>query len=185
MGMEEKAKVILIITHSRRGFTDNMAKAIADGVKVPDALAFPDVETVTKRVTDVEPDDFAEADALAVGGPIYLGYISGELKHLLDNTFYKFTKAEKTNRLEGKPAAAFVSGRCKGYYLRKLQFRSTVLKQLENILFRNLKMKKVVDGIHLVHNIKSTDPRAPLPLTPEQKLLCKNMGRKLAEEIAE
>jgi multimeric flavodoxin WrbA len=182
MGTKEKIKRILIVTHSRPGFTDNMAKAIADGAKDP--AAFGDVETVIKRVTELKPDNLAEADALAIGSPIYLSYISGELKHLLDNAFYKFTKVEKTNRLKGKPAAAFVSGRYKGYSYGKLQWRSTQLEQLETIFFRNFKMKKVVSGIHLVHDIESRDPRAPLPLTQGQTLLCRNIGRKLAEEIS-
>lgn len=180
MKRKPDGKTVLIVTHSRKGFTDNVTTALVEGVE-----QIPNVKAAIKRINEVQPSDLADADALVIGSPTYLSYISGELKDLLDNTFYKFTKAEKTNRLEGKPGAAFVSGRYKGYRLKKLQFKSTVLKQLERILFGNLKMKKVVDGMHLIHNIKSRDPRAPLPLTPEQKLLCKNMGRKLAEEIAE
>lgn len=80
----------------------------------------------------------------------------------------------------GKPAAAFVCGRYKGYLTKKLQFKSMVLKKLERILFSYLEMRKVVDGIHLIHDISVQDPRAPLPLTREQAALCKNLGRNLA-----
>lgn len=167
--------MVLIVTHSRRGFTDNIAKAIAEG-----AEEIPNVEAVIKRINEVQPSDLAEVDALAIGSPIYLDYISGELKNLLDSIYYKFHKAEKTNRLEGKPTAAFVSGRYKGYYTKKLQFRSVVLKKLERLLFHFIGMKKAVDGIHLIHDINGRDPRAPLPLKREQAVLCKTLGRKLA-----
>jgi len=167
--------MVLIVTHSRRGFTDNIAKAIAEGVE-----EIPNVKAVIKRVNEVQPSDLAEADALAIGSPTYLDYISGELKHLLDNTYYKFHKEEKINRLAGKPAAVFVSGRYKGYLIKKMQFRSVVLEELERLLFHFIGMKKMVGGIHLIHDISGRDPRAPLPLTPEQAVLCKNMGRKLA-----
>ena len=186
---EEKKRVVLIVTHSRRGFTDKMANAIADGVK-----EVPHVEVVTKRVNEVDLSDLAEADAIAIGSPIYLEYISGELKHLLDKTFYNFVKLvhmgkEKTNRLQEKPAAAFVSGMYKGYYLRRLQFRS-VLWNLENILFSYIGMRKVTKGIHLSlrsqlwqTRASSGDPHAEakdISMTHEQSLLCRNMGRKLA-----
>lgn len=176
--LDDRMRVVLIVTHSRRGFTDNMAKAVADGVE-----EVPNVKAVVKRVNEVESSDLAEADALAIGSPIYLDCISGELKHLLENTYYKFGKAEKINKLKWKPAAAFVCGRYKGYLIRKLQFKSVVLKKLERILFSYLEMSKVVNGIHLIHDISVRDPRAPLPLTREQAALCKNFGRKLASEV--
>jgi multimeric flavodoxin WrbA len=168
-------RIILIITHSRKGFTDNMAKSIAQGVN-----KVQNVKAVIKRVNEVQLSDFAEANALAIGSPIFLDYISGELKHLLDNVFYKFHKKEKINRLKGKPAAAFVCGRYKGYHRKKLQFSSIVLNELQHILFSNLEMKKVINGIHLVHPIESLDPRAPLPLTHKQVKMCESLGRKLA-----
>lgn len=167
-------KTVLVVTHSRRGFTDNMAKAIAEGVE-----EVPYVKAVIRRVNEVKPSDFIEADALAIGSPTYLNYISGELKYLLDETKY-ITKYEKINRFKNKPVAAFVSGRYKGYHLKKLQFRSTVVEELERILVSYIKMRKVVEGIHLIHGISGRDPRAPLPLTREQTMLCRNIGRKLA-----
>jgi len=187
-------KRVLIVTHSRKGFTDKMANAISEGVE-----DVPNVKAVIKRVNEVEPSDFAEADAVAIGSPIYLENISGELKHLLDNTFYKFVKLVhmgkgKTNRLQGKPAAAFVSGVYKGYMLKKLQFRSSVLEKLENILFSYIKMRKVTDGIHLtlkdqVWSVRSSsgDPHAEakdVTMTREQALLCKKMGKNLALSTA-
>jgi len=187
---DEKTRVVLIVTHSRRGFTDKMANAIAEGVK-----EVPYVEAVIRRVNEVEPSDLAEADAIAIGSPIYMEYISGELKHLLDKTFYRFVKLvhmgkEKINRLQGKPAAAFVSGVYKGYSLRKLQFGSMVLKNLEDILFSFIGMRKVIKGIHLALRSQLWRTRSnsgdlhaeakDITLTSEQSLLCRNMGRKLA-----
>jgi len=185
--------VVLIVTHSRMGFTDKMANVIAEGVE-----EVPHVKAIIRRVNEVEPSDLAEADALAIGSPTYLDDISGELKHLLDNTFYKFVKLvhlekEKANKLEGKPAAAFVSGVYKGYLLKKLQFRSGVLKKLENILFYNIKMRKAAEGIHLTlksqlwrTRANTGDPHAEskdITMTNEQTTLCKNMGRKLGRSV--
>jgi len=186
----ESIKVVLIITHSRRGFTDKMADAIAEGVD-----EVPGVKAVIRRVDNVEPSDLAEADAIAIGSPTYLNDISGELKHFLDNTYYKFVKLvlhghEESNRLEGKPAAAFVSGLHKGYMLKKMQFSSTVLKKLEDILFSYIKMRKASEGIYLKlrsqlwrTRASSGDPYAEakdITMTAEQSLLCRNMGRNLA-----
>ena len=183
-------KTVLIVTHSRRGFTDKMANAIAEGVE-----EIPNVKAVIRRVNEVEASHLSEADAIAIGSPIYLDDISGELKHLLDNTFYKFVKLvhmgkEKINRLEEKPAAAFVSGAYKGYQLKKLQFSSMVLKKLENILFSYIKMRKVTGGIHLtladnLFSLRSSrrDPHAEakdLTMLHEDTLKCRSMGRKLA-----
>lgn len=55
---------------------------------------FPNVKAVVKRVNEVQPSNLAEADALAIGSPTYLDYISGELKCLLENTYYKSCKKE-------------------------------------------------------------------------------------------
>lgn len=176
--LNERMRVVLVVTHSRKGFTDNMAKAIAEGVE-----EVPNVKALIRRVNEVQPSDFVEADALAIGSPTYLDYISGELKHLLDNIMWlrKTGHGGKMDRLEGKPAAAFVSGHFTGYLLRarRLQFKSVSLKELERIL-KKITQRKVVDGIYLIHDVSSTDPRAPLPLTSDQAVLCKNLGRKLA-----
>jgi len=172
-------KVVLIVTHSRKGFTDNMAKAIAEGVE-----EVSNVKAVIKRVNKVEPSDFVEADAIAIGSPTYIGYFSGELKTLLDNL--KYLLKMKKIKLENKPAAAFVHGRFKGYKLKKLQFRSIALTNLERILFSS-GMKKVANGIYFTTGLSShdpryqtNDPRPLIPLTPKQTMLCKDMGRKLA-----
>ena len=166
-------KRVLIITHCRKGFTDNIAEAIARGVK-----EVSNVKVVIKRVNMVQPSDLFEADAVAIGSPTHLNYISGELKRLLDDVYYKFYFVEKS-KLRGKPAVAFICGKTKGYLIKKLQFKSQILKELERILFSKLEMKKAVDGIHLIHDIDILDPHAPLTLTLEQNAMCRNIGRML------
>ena len=183
--LNERVQVVLIVTHSRKGFTDNMAKAIAEGVE-----EIPNVKAEIRRVNELKPSDFVEPDALAIGSPVYLDYFSGELKCLLEDLKYS-VKMGKMKKFQNKPTAAFVHGRFKGYHLKRLQFRSTILKELERHLFSsgegNLGMRKVVKGIHLTTGIsshdlryKTADPRPLLRLTPEQTMLCRNMGRKLA-----
>jgi multimeric flavodoxin WrbA len=132
----------------------------------------------------VKPSDFVEADALAIGSPTYINYFSGELKRLLDDL--KYSLKMKTIKLENKPAAAFVHGRFRGYRLKRLQFRNTILNTLERILFSS-GMKKVAKGISLTTNIgthdsryETADPRPLLPLTSKQTMLCRDMGRRLA-----
>lgn len=173
-------KIVLIVTHNRKGFTDYMAQAIAEGV---DSNTYLDAKSVIKRVNEVELDELGEAGALAFGTPIYLDYISGELKHLLDNCHYFFNKKEPENRLAGVPAVAFTCGKYKDYHLLRLQFTPQVVKKLEDILIRVLKLKKVAKGIHFATHIKNRDPRHPLSLTERQKTLCNKIGRRLAEEV--
>ena len=173
--INESRKLVLIVTHSRKGFIDNMANAIADGVK-----EVPDVGVLVKSINEVEISDLVSANAISFGSPNYLTYISGELKHLFDDAYYMFHFAEKINKLKGKPAAAFACGKNKGFYIRKLQYKSTILKELERIIFEKLEMRKVVNGIYLKHGV-TPGPDSPIPsLTSQQSLLCNQLGKKLA-----
>lgn len=173
-------KVILIITHSRKGYTDLIAEAIAEGV---DQEKYLDIKPVIKRVGKVKLKEIEDADALVFGSPIYLSYLSGELKHLLDNCHYYFNKVMPKNSLAGKPAAAFTSGKYKDHRLLKLQFTPQNIKTLEHILFGNLMMKQVVKGVHFATHLKNKDPKHPPPLTAVQTHLCNNIGKEIAEAV--
>jgi multimeric flavodoxin WrbA len=171
--MKERMLVVLVVTHSRKGFTDSMSKAIAEG-----ATSLSNVRSVIKRVNEVTPDDLVEADGVAFGSPIYMEHISGELKHLLDNVYYKFAKGKgKANKLYGKPAVAFVSGRTKGFKYKRYQIRPVGLHELEDYLFSSIHMRRAAKGIHLIRQTLETRE-----VTSEQAALCRNLGKKLAEE---
>jgi len=174
--MKERMLVVLVVTHSRKGFTDSMSKAIAEG-----ATSLSNVRSVIKRVNEVTAEDLAEANGIAFGSPIYMAHISGELKHFLDNAYYKFAKFGKTNpkinKLYHKPAVAFVSGRTKGFKYKRYEFRPVGLLELEDYLFNYLHMKRAVNGVHLIRETLETRE-----VTSKQAELLRNIGKKLAEE---
>ena len=172
----------MIVTHSRKGFTDNIAEAITEGVNPEIYL---DTKSVIKRVGEIKLQELADADALVFGSPIYLGYLSGELKHLLDNCYYFFKKFNPRNSLARKPAAAFTNGKYKDYNLLKFQFIPQNLKKLEYILFNNLMMRKIVEGAHFATNLENKDPRHPPALTDKQRRTCRKIGSKLADAVSE
>lgn len=78
-------------------FSQLTTNAVAEGVG-----DLPYVQSVIRHVKGVEPSNLVEADTLAIGFPTCLNYVSSELKRLLDETYYRFRKMEKINRLHNK-----------------------------------------------------------------------------------
>ena len=91
---------VLIVYCSRTGNTEEMAKAVEQGVKAVDA------EAVRKRAGEVEPADFLDCDAVAFGSPTNFGYMAGALKEVFDSILLGLQK-----QIAGLPYAAFGSGR--------------------------------------------------------------------------
>lgn len=88
---------VLIVYYSRTGNTEAMAGLVGEGVKKSG------VEVEIKKVNEVKPEDFLEAEGIIIGSPTYYGSMAGELKVLLDKT------VEFHGSLEGKVGGAFSS----------------------------------------------------------------------------
>jgi NAD(P)H dehydrogenase (quinone) len=89
---------VLIVYHSKTGNTEEMAKAVEEGVKSAG------VKVIRKRVNQATPEDFLEADGIILGSPNYYGTMAAEMKAFLDKS------VQYHGQLEGKVGAAFSSG---------------------------------------------------------------------------
>jgi NAD(P)H dehydrogenase (quinone) len=89
---------VLIVYHSRTGNTEDMAKAVAEGVKSTG------VKVMRKRVERTTLQDLLKADGIILGSPTYYGTMAAEVKSFIDRS------VKYHGKLEGKVGAAFSSG---------------------------------------------------------------------------
>jgi NAD(P)H dehydrogenase (quinone) len=89
---------VLILYHSKTGHTEEMAKAVEEGVKSEK------VRVVRKKVNQATLKDLLEADGIILGSPTYYGTMAAEMKAFLDKS------VQHHGKLEGKVGAAFSSG---------------------------------------------------------------------------
>jgi len=86
---------ILVAYHSRSGNTEQMAQAVAEGIRrVPGAVA------VVKKVETVEKADLEAADGLVLGSPTYFADVSGTMKLAIDDWNWKM-KVDFTDKVGG------------------------------------------------------------------------------------
>ncbi len=91
---------VLVAYHSRRGNTEAMAAAVAEGVR-----RVPGVSVTVKRVQDATQADLQAADGLVLGSPTYFADIAGEMKVVIDDWNWKW-KVDFTDKVGG----AFATG---------------------------------------------------------------------------
>jgi NAD(P)H dehydrogenase (quinone) len=89
---------ILISYYSKSGNTEEMAKAVAEGVKSTGATV------MRKRVERTTLQDLLKADGIILGSPTYYGTMAAQMKALIDRS------VKYHGKLEGKVGAAFASG---------------------------------------------------------------------------
>ena len=89
---------VLVLYHSRTGNTEELAKAVAKGVR-----SVPGTDCVLRSVSKVTQNDFVFADGIIAGSPVYFGTMAAELKAVFD----KFVQVR--GRMEGKVGAAFAT----------------------------------------------------------------------------
>ena len=90
----------MILFDSRGGLTEQLAEAVAEGVR-----ATPGVTLRYRRLDDASVDDLKQSDALVLGSPNWSG-VTGKLKDWMDHTGDLW----ETGELEGKIGAAFTGG---------------------------------------------------------------------------
>src|SRR5207249_8599174 len=66
------AIVVLVAYHSRSGYTEKMAREVAEGAK-----AVSGTRVVLKRVGDVTAPELFSSDAVIVGSPVYWANMAG------------------------------------------------------------------------------------------------------------
>ncbi|MFV2196273.1 flavodoxin family protein [Nocardiopsis sp. LOL_012] len=93
---------LLIVHHTVSPATQEMLEAVLDGARTDD------IEGVAARSTpalSATAADLLEADAVLLGTPVNIGYMSGALKHFFDNVYYP-----AQDGTGGLPYALFVHG---------------------------------------------------------------------------
>jgi len=116
---------VLILYYSRSGRTEELAKAVAEGVEHRGGSA------KMKRVDYATVDDFNSCDAIAFGSPNYFSYMAGLMKTFFDNAL------SIREKVSGKPAAAFSSGGGSS---------DAALISLEKMI-TSFRLEKAIDGV--------------------------------------
>jgi len=187
---------ILVLYYSRNGSVAAMAQLIARGVEqVPGMRArlrtVPAVSAVCEAVEDsipaegppyATPDDLRECAGLALGSPTRFGNMAAPLKYFLDGTGGLWL----SGALAGKPAAVFTSTAS----LHGGQ--ETTLLSMMLPLFHHgmLVMGLPYTETDLLTTASGGTPYGAshwagmdnnLPLSEEEKRLCRALGKRLAE----
>ncbi len=190
---------ILVLYYSRYGAVAQMAQFIARGVEeVPGMQArlrtVPMVSTVCETTEDTIPgegppyvtlDDLRECAGLALGSPTRFGNMAAALKYFLDGT----SSLWLSGALIGKPAAVFTSTSS----LHGGQ-ESTLLSMMLPLLHHGM----IVMGLPYSEAdlLSTTSGGTPygashvagldskLPISDEEKRLCRALGKRLAETAA-
>jgi len=187
---------ILVLYYSRHGAVAEMAQRVARGVEqVADMeariRAVPAVSTVCEASEDTIPqdgppyaslDDLRECAGLALGSPTRFGNMAAPLKYFLDST----SSLWLSGALIGKPAALFTSTAS----MHGGQ-ETTLLSMMLPLLHHGmLIMGLPYSETDLLHTRSGGTPYgashlagsdSKLPLTEEEKRLCRALGTRLAE----
>ncbi len=187
---------ILILYYSRHGATAEMARQLARGVEEVDGMqaslrTVPPVSTVCEATEPAVPDtgapyvseeDLSQCDGLLLGSPTRFGNMAAPMKHFLDTT----SRLWMSGALIGKPAGVFTSTSS----LHGGQ-ESTLLSMMLPLMHQGM----VIAGVPysettLLHTRSGGTPYgashlagsdSKLPLSDEEKQICRSQGRHLAQ----
>jgi NAD(P)H dehydrogenase (quinone) len=187
---------ILVLYYSRTGGTAEMARLIARGVEEVPAMqarlrTVPPVSTVCEAVADTIPnsgppyvtfDDLKACAGLALGSPTRFGNMAAPLKYFLDST----SSLWLSGSLVGKPAAVFT-----GASSLHGGHESTLLTMILPLLHHGMLIVGIpYSEAALMETRSGGTPYGPShysglearpTLSPEEKQLCRALGRRLAE----
>ncbi|MCU7880924.1 MAG: NAD(P)H:quinone oxidoreductase [Candidatus Thiodiazotropha sp. (ex Lucinoma aequizonata)] len=187
---------VLILYYSRHGATAEMAQMIARGVEEVTGASgrlrtVPEVSTLCEATEDTIPesgspyvskDDMSECDGLILGSPTRFGNMAAPMKYFLDTT----SQLWMSGSLIDKPAAVFTSTSS----LHGGQ-ESTLLSMMLPLLHHGMLLLGIpYSETALLHTSTGGTPYGAshlagsdnkLPLTDEEKRICKTQGRRMAE----
>jgi len=186
---------VLVLYYSRYGATAEMAQYIARGIEEVDGMqarlrTVPAVSTVCEASEDSIPDsgapyatpeDLNECSGIALGSPTRFGNMASPLKYFIDST----SSLWLSGSLSGKPATAFTSTSS----MHGGQ-ETTLLSMMLPLLHHGM----VILGVPYTHtellntqsggtpygssHLAGTDSK--LPMTDDEKALCRHQGKRLA-----
>jgi len=187
---------ILILYYSRYGATAEMARQIARGIEeVADMTArlrtVPQVSSLCEAVAEEIPesgapyaseDDLRDCAGLVLGSPTRFGNMAAPLKQFLDQTGQLWM----SGALIGKPASVFTSTSS----LHGGQ-ESTLLSMMLPLLHHGMLLLGIpYSETSLLHTRSGgtpygashlAGPDSKLPLSEEEKRICRSQGRRMAE----
>lgn len=190
---------ILVLYYSRYGATAEMARQIARGVEELTGMqarlrTVPPVSPVCEATEPAVPDsgapyasiaDLEECAGLLLGSPTRFGNMAAPLKHFIDST----SPLWLTGALAGKPAAVFTSTSS----MHGGQ-ETTLISMMLPLLHHGMLIAGLpYSQTELLHTSTGGTPYGPshlagvdskLPLSDDEKLLCRAMGKRVAS-IAE
>jgi NAD(P)H dehydrogenase (quinone) len=150
---------VVIVYHSKTGNTEEMAKAVEEGVKSEG------VRVVRKKIDRATLKDLLDADGIILGSPTYYGTMAAEMKAFLDKS------VRHHGKLEGKVGAAFSS--CGGL---GGGVETTVLDIVKALLIHGMVVQGDPWGSHY-GTVSIGKPNAAA------KKECKKLGEKVARLV--
>ena len=187
---------ILVLYYSRYGAVANMAQLIARGVEEAGGMqarlrTVPPVSTVCESVEDAIPDqgppyatlaDLRECAGLVLGSPTRFGNMAAPLKYFIDTTSALWLSGV----LAGRPAAVFTSTSSM-HGGQETTLLSMMLPLLHHGLLvmglpyteQDLLMTRSGGTPYGVSHTAGIDN--DMPLSDEEKRLCRALGRRLGE----
>ncbi len=187
---------ILVLYYSRTGATAAMAKLIARGVEeVPGMQArlrtVPAVSTVCEATHDSIPaqgppyatlDDLRDCVGLALGSPTRFGNMAAALKYFLDGSGALWL----SGGLAGKPAAVFTSTSTMhgGQESTLLSMFTPLLHHgmlLVGLPYTEVTLSTTTSGGSPYGATHYAGPDGKLPLSDDEKKLCRVLGNRLAD----
>lgn len=187
---------ILVLYYSRTGGTAAMARYVARGVEEVAGMTarlrtVPPVSTVCEALESEIPeagppyvtlDDLRECAGLALGSPTRFGNMAAPLKYFLDSTGGLWL----AGALTGKPAAVFtsVSTLHGGHESTLLSMMLPLLHHgmlLMGIPFTEAALNETHSGGTPYGASHWSGPLSKTALSAEEKVLCRTLGRRLAE----
>jgi len=190
---------ILVLYYSREGCTAEMAKVIARGIEsVPGMEArlrtVPEVSRVCDAVADSIPDqgapyaseqDLHDCAALILGSPTHFGNMAAPMKQFWDDSSSAWFGGE----LVGKPAALFTStaGPHGGQESTLLSMMLPLLHHgmlIVGIPYSEPRLMETTSGGSPYGATHTAGGQGELPLSEDEQVLCKALGRRVAEIAA-
>lgn len=187
---------ILVLYYSRTGATAEMAKLIARGIEeVPGMHArlrtVPAVSTVCEATQDSIPpngppyatlDDLRDCAGLALGSPTRFGNMTAALKYFLDGSGGLWL----SGGLAGKPAAVFTSTSTMhgGQESTLLSMMTPLLHHgmlLVGLPYTEVALSTTTTGGSPYGATHYAGPDSKLPLSEDEKKLCRVLGKRLAD----
>ncbi|MBT3049141.1 MAG: NAD(P)H:quinone oxidoreductase [Candidatus Thiodiazotropha sp.] len=189
---------VLILYYSRHGATAEMARIIARGVEEVAGVdarlrTVPEVSPLCEATEESIPEsgapyvseaDLRQCDGLILGSPTRFGNMAAPMKHFLDTT----SQLWMSGALIDKPAAVFTSTAS----LHGGQ-ESTLLSMMLPLLHHGMLILGVpYSETALLHTQSGGTPygashlaggESKLPLSEEEKRICKTQGRRMAETV--